>query len=90
MAKLEGEELERLENARRAYEHAWGEAKRYGDEALVALQRAEEGLCRGLAFREEARDFFKRKANKALATFENWRKASEVAIEVMQEIASGP
>jgi len=72
-----------LEKARQAYEHAWGESKKYGDEALDALQNAD------LVSSQEARDLFKRKAGRALTASENWRKAAELMQEVMQEIASG-
>ncbi len=72
-----------FENARQAYEHAWGEARSYGDEALDALQKAD------MVSSPEARDLFKRKAERALIASENWRRAAELAVKVMQEIASG-
>ena len=51
--------------------------------AFYALQKAD------LVSSQEARDLFKRKAERALIASENWRKAAELAVEVMQEIASG-
>jgi hypothetical protein len=72
-----------FEAARQAYEHAWAEAKKYGDEALSALQKANAVSSR------EARDLFTEKAGHALVASENWRKSAQIAIDVMQEIESG-
>lgn len=72
-----------LENARATYERAWSEAKRCGDEALHALQKAD------LVSSESARELFLKAADKALLASENWRGSAELAREVMQEIVSG-
>jgi hypothetical protein len=72
-----------FDNARAAYERAWAEAKRHGDDALEALQKAD------LVTSADARELFQAAADRALAASENWRKAAELAQEVMQEIAAG-
>lgn len=69
-----------LENAKKAYDHAWEEATKYGDEALEALRMAE---------RVEARDsheLFVRKAKRAMVAYENWTKAGQLARRVIDEI----
>lgn len=72
-----------FKNAREAFEHAWRETMRYGNDALEALQKAE------LVSTEEARRLFKAAADRALQASENWRQSAELAREVMQEIVSG-
>lgn len=72
-----------FENARQAYEHAINWAKRYGDAAFAALDRAQR-----LASQVD-RDLCQRGAERLLVAYENWRKSSEHMAKVMQEIATG-
>lgn len=72
-----------LETVRQTYERAWAEAKKYGDEALSALQKANAVSSR------EAHNLFTEKAKRAMTASENWRKSAQIAINVMEEIQSG-
>lgn len=67
--------------AKAAYEYAWAESRKHGDEALEALKMAEVA--------GPSAQLFKDRAERALLASENWRKSAEIAVEVMQEIASG-
>ena len=79
MTPMQQQEFDR---ARRAYEIAWGEMQKYGTEALDALKRHEDfGSASGRLFQDVA--------ERAFTASENWRRAAELAREVMQEIASG-
>ena len=73
-----------FEKARQAYEHAWSEARRWGDEAGEALR------MRDLVVLESLKRNFKSKAQRALEASEKWQLAAKVAMNVIGEIASGP
>jgi hypothetical protein len=73
----------RYQRALKAYRDAWEKAKEQGDEMLDALEK------RDLVSTDSAWELFDRKAKRALVAAENWRKASEKAREILQDIASG-
>lgn len=70
---------EDLENAKKAFDHAWAEAARYADEALEAMRMHEQVQAR------DTDGIFWEKSKRALAAHENWRKAAMLAAKVMGE-----
>jgi hypothetical protein len=72
-----------LEKARDAYARAWELMKKYGDEALVALQKAQ------LVSSQSGYELYVRQAERAIQQSEAWRSASEMALQIIQEILAG-
>jgi len=68
-----------LDNAKEAYDHAWSEAEKYGNEALEAMKMAESIPAR------DTSDMFVEKAKRAMRAYENWRKSAQLAAKVMDE-----
>jgi hypothetical protein len=62
-----------LENARRVLEYTWSEIAKYGDQTLVALQRAV--LNRSV----ETRARFEQSVRDSMVASENWKNALELA-----------
>ena len=68
-----------LDNAKKAYDHAWSEAEKYANEALEAIKTAESIPAR------DTSDMFVEKAKRAMRAYENWRKSAQLAAKVMDE-----
>jgi len=71
---------EALRNAKKAYDTAWGEAAKYGAEALDALNKA-----RMLNVSDE-NNIFVQKAERATVAYENWRTAAENCAKVLANL----
>lgn len=71
-----------LENAKKAYDVAWEEAAKYGDEALEALRMAD------LVQARDSHDLFVQKAKRAMVAYQNWMGAAALAAKVMDEYYS--
>lgn len=68
-----------LENAKKAFDHAWDEARKYADEALEAMKMHEQIQAR------DTDSIFLQKSKRALVAYENWRKAAQLAAKVMND-----
>jgi hypothetical protein len=68
--------------ALKAYKDAWAAMQAYGDQALDALQKQ-------TTFGLGSAQLFQDIAERAFQASESWRRAAELAREVMQEIAAG-
>ena len=71
-----------LDKAREAYKFAMSEAQKYGDEVLDALQKSD------LYGSKESREIFRKKAERAMVAYENWRSSAELALKVISDIES--
>jgi hypothetical protein len=71
-----------IENAKKAYDNAWAEATKYGDEALEALRMAD------LVQARDAHELFVQKAKRAMIAYQNWTSAASLAAKVMDEYYS--
>lgn len=61
----------KMDGLKKAFDIAWGEATKSADEALDAMQKHD-------SLKTDSDDsVFSRKANRALESYENWRKAAE-------------
>lgn len=68
-----------LDNAKKAFDHAWGEATKFANEALEAMKTHEQVQAR------DTGSIFSEKAERAMLAHENWLKAARVAAKVMEE-----
>lgn len=70
---------EDIENAKKAYDHAWAEATKYANEALEALKMHEQLSAR------DTGDLYIEKAKRALTAYDNWTRSAELARKVLDE-----
>lgn len=69
-----------LKRAADACAKAWAEAKKHGDDAAEALMMAD------LVSSQSTKKLFKARAEQALAASENYRKAADLCLKVMDEM----
>lgn len=68
-----------IENAKEAYDYAWAEATKCGNEALEALKMHEQLSAR------DTGDLYIKKTKRALQAYENWAQSAELARRVLDE-----
>ncbi|SJZ31537.1 hypothetical protein SAMN02745126_00212 [Enhydrobacter aerosaccus] len=69
-----------LKRAIDAYTKAWAEAKKHGDEAAKALTMAD------FVSSERAKKLFAQSAERSLVASENYRKAADICLKVVEEM----
>lgn len=68
-----------IENLKAAYDAALGEARKYGDEMLEALEMHEKIQAR------DTDDVFFRKARRAMKAYVNWTKSADMVRRAMDD-----
>lgn len=68
-----------LVNAKRAFDHAWAEAEKYGEEAQKAFDMHDETMGR------DTGEIYIEKAKRAMQAHDNWMRSAQGASKVMNE-----